>query len=344
MNEIYTLNSILNAIEDINTRPKNKSNFSKKINSNKINSNKINTSFSENENLLPITEKLILEAEKHANSLKNKLSTSNLITPKEDILILDNEYNNQHLIISSLEEIKGNIINDLYNSMSKKVKKKTLKTIFDLRYKIKNLEKEILDLNNNSINHITTDSNINNFNETAEHIINENYAEDEKKSFDDLEDGKLSVSVIETLKLQDSLIKNFEKNEENLRLKITDLEQDLSIFKNKKTNHNKNLSDNLILELTNNLDGQIKETNIASNIAVNKAENLTDQFQSKILSETSFYRENYERLVVENNEIKKRFKNLKEQITTLEETIKEFESVINNLNNILSKNSIIKLK
>ena len=92
------------------------------------------------------------------------------------------------------------------------------------------------------------------------------------------------------------------------------------------------------------MDGQIKEANIASNIAVNKAENLTDQFQSKILSETSFYRENYERLVVENNEIKKRFKNLKEQITTLEETIKEFESVINNLNNILSKNSIIKLK
>ena len=150
--------------------------------------------------------------------------------------------------------------------------------------------------------------------------------------------------MIETLKLQDSLIKNFEKNEEKLHLKITDLEQDLSIFKKKKTNHNKNLSDNVILELTNNLDGQIKEANIASNIAVNKAENLTDQFQSKILSETSFYRENYERLVVENNEIKKRFKNLKEQITTLEETIKEFESVINNLNNILSKNSIIKLK
>ena len=43
----------------------------------------------------------------------------------------------------------------------------------------------------------------------------------------------LTRDVIETLKLQESLIKNFEKNEEKLRLKIVDLEQDKILLNTK---------------------------------------------------------------------------------------------------------------
>ena len=57
-----------------------------------------------------------------------------------------------------------------------------------------------------------------------EHLINENYSEENEESFDNLKNDNLSSSVIETLKLQDSLLKNFEKNEEKLRLQIIDLQ------------------------------------------------------------------------------------------------------------------------
>ena len=46
-----------------------------------------------------------------------------LTTLTEDVLILDKEYNEQNLAIFNLEEIKLNIIDNLYSSLSKKVKK-----------------------------------------------------------------------------------------------------------------------------------------------------------------------------------------------------------------------------
>ena len=45
--------------------------------------------------------------------------------------------------------------------------------------------------------------------------------------------SNLSETTINTLRLQDKLIKNFEKEEEKLRIKIVDLEQDISILNNK---------------------------------------------------------------------------------------------------------------
>ena len=97
------------------------------------------------------------------------------------------------------------------------------------------------------------------------------------------------------------------KNEEKLRLKIVDLEQDIILFNNKKTNVN----DNPVVE---------NKTN-----------------------ETIFYKDNYERLIVENNDIKKKLTNTKKQIITFEHNMKELELAFSNISNILSKSTVVSI-
>ena len=130
--------------------------------------------------------------------------------------------------------------------------------------------------------------------------------------------NNLSEDVIKTLLSQESIIKNFEKNEEKLRLKIVDLEQDISLFNNKKDNVNHNPT-------------------------FNKKENIPEQTITKKESELIFYKENYERLIIENNDLKKRLTNARQQIIGFEQNLKELEGAFEKLNNILSKNSIVKI-
>ena len=120
------------------------------------------------------------------------------------------------------------------------------------------------------------------------------------------------------MKQQNSLIKKFENNEEKLRLKIVDLEQSITLPGN-------------------------KTINFDHNISLNRKENELSDPISKTKSESIFYRDNYERLIIENNDIKKKLVNAKKQIVDFEKNIKELENAFKNLSNILSKNSIIKL-
>ena len=226
MNDTFDLNSILDAIKDINTKPK-----KKPIVLNVVGPKKIKKNIISSEEVLPITEKIILEAEKHINKIKDNRSISPAF--KENILILDNEYSEPNIEVVNLEKIKQNTINDLYATLSGKIKKNTLKIIFELREKINNLEQEIKILNSNKTNekYSLTDINISH-NQSEEHLINEdNHIEKEEHLIID-NNSDLSDSVIKTLKLQESLIKNYKKNEKKLRLKIVDLEQDISLLKN----------------------------------------------------------------------------------------------------------------
>jgi hypothetical protein len=222
MNEVYNLNSILNAIEDINTRQKKKRII---FESNSVKPIKKIPAL--NNNILPITESLILEAEEYSSKLKNKSSISKNLT--SDTLVLNNEYVGSNLKNNTLEEIKHNVIEDLYSSLSKKIKKNTLKTIFDLHEKIIFLEKEITILNQNKDNQDSS-SERNETKQNMEHLISE-----EKVSFlFSKNSNELAETTIKTLKLQESLIKNFEKSEEKLLLKIVDLEQDITILNSKR--------------------------------------------------------------------------------------------------------------
>tara|TARA_B110000285_G_C15000749_1_gene551298 strand:+ start:232 stop:897 length:666 start_codon:yes stop_codon:yes gene_type:complete len=221
MDNIYDLNSILNAIDAINSKENKKITLSKPDNIKKAKKNILL-----NESILPSTEKLILEAEEYSNKLKSKSLTP--LNKTENILILENEYSVQIDGLANLEEIKSNIIDDLYSSVSKKLKKNTLKIIFDLHQKINNLEKKIEVLN--------TDGTIdNNLKINKKYIINNDASKRNKENTID-KDEKLSDTVIQTLKMQNSIIKDLEKNEQDLRLKIVDLEQDLSLLVDSKNN------------------------------------------------------------------------------------------------------------
>jgi hypothetical protein len=226
MNDSYDLNSILNAIEDINSIKKKQIYYNEKKEVEKI-----KKKISPNNEVLPITEKLILEAEEHSNNLKkinlNKLNTTN------DILVLNNEYKEQNLDLIDLEEIKIGIINDLYSSLSKKIKKNTLKTIFDLRHKINTLEKEnkILKIDEKNKLFVPADSTVND----KEHFINEENFNSDSEFFNENPNNNLSDEIIKTLEFQEKRIKKFESNEETLRLQIVDLEQDLNLLKKNKT-------------------------------------------------------------------------------------------------------------
>jgi len=361
MDKMYDLKSILNAIEDINIKKKKIVSTiiknSEKIKNNNLDFEKIElTTYKNKKNIftsdeiLPLTEKIILEAENHSNKIKinipttketiplakklilkskdklNELKNKNLIlTPlKEEVLILDNEYKSINLETDKSEEIKLNVIDDLYSSLSQKVKKNTLKVIFDLHKKIYELEKQIefISINKTDLDFEQT-QNINKISENKEHLINEEnsdedeYLDNKKNSDEDehlinQEDDDLSASTIKTLKIQNSLIKNFERDEEKMRLKIVDLEQDISILTNKKNNFN-------------------NET------VVSQKDN------SKIYKELIFFKENYEKLIIDNHDLKKKLSISKERIIMFGKNIKELENAFENLNNIMSKNSIIKL-
>jgi hypothetical protein len=342
MNNAYSLPSILDAINEINNKKKKTSSVS-------VDTDKTKKIILSSSSILPMTEKLILEAEQYSKDLKINSPVLQTIaedilvlqSTSEDALILDEEYNIQNSETVNLEESKNNIIDSLYSSLSKKVKKNTLKTIFDLHQKINKLEKKIELLNINmqdkdpihdedhiqdedpiqdedriqDIHSIYLDKNKKNFSKKKEHLINEDYLEDEDNLDNEdnfqideeyllnKEENILSRDTIATLKQQNSIINSLKKNEEKLCLKVVDLEQDIFLL-----NKNK-------------LDQQTPTTN----------------------KETIFYRENYERLIIENNDVKKKLINAKDQIIIFENNIKKLESGLKNLSSILSKNSIIKL-
>ena len=185
----------------------------------------------ESSGILSITEQIIRQAEEYSKNKKEVFIKKNLLL--EDVLILDREYTDHNLKIIDLEEVKLNIIDDLYSSLSKKVKKKTIKTIFDLREKINILEKEVKILNFSKVDENFDTDNDRNLEKNEEHLINEDNLSINENDTLDKKKISLTRDVIETLKLQESLIKNFEKNEEKLRLKIVDLEQDKILLNTK---------------------------------------------------------------------------------------------------------------
>ena len=319
MNESYDLKSIFNAIETINTKKKKTSSLIKLNHTNQSTDNILPPT-----DILPITEKLILEAEKYSDKQKEKSLIQTPLT--EDVLILNNEHKEQDITILNLEEIKLNVIDDLYSSLSKKVKKNTLKIIFELRQKIINLEEEIKIINLKKNDEVES-GNVNNFEIDEEHLINEDSTLGENIIIDENNDD-ISETVIETLKLQDTLIQKSKRNEEKLLLKIIDLEQNVSLLTNKKKDINNKVNEVSIDEFKNNFNPHTE---------------VLEKKNTKIESELIFFEENYERLVIENNEVKIKLSNSKERIISFEKNIKDLEKGFENLSSILSKNSVIKL-
>jgi len=126
MNESYDLNSILDAIENINNKQ------IEKISSNTIN----NTKKLSDSIIPPDVDRLIKEAEAYKNKVISKPNSKSLNSHNEN-----SEANNKYF--NNFKEIQSQMLEDLYFKLSKRIKKNTLKIIFNLHLKIQDLEKKI---------------------------------------------------------------------------------------------------------------------------------------------------------------------------------------------------------
>ena len=332
MHKIDDINSILNAVNDINLKPKKKN--SKSTVQQKDIIPKLNQDL-----IIPLDlDKIIREAEEFKKKSLFKYHQVNLTQEKNDILKLKN-YN------KNFEEVQTQIIEDLYTQFKKKIKKNTLKIIFDLNLKIKDLEKQLENFKIQKKQPINVNKPILE-NEIVEpskipdpSIILLNKVLSKNKNF-------LKGEIITSLKVQDSTIlilnkkiTNFKNTEEKLRAQIIDLEQDKTILlkKTEKSESDKNYK---------NIINDTKETLKTIYRQVTKQKKIfldLKNYSIKTERDFSFYKENYEKLIIENDDVKKKLSITKQKVEAFEEIKKELAYTFENFNNVLTKNSIIKL-
>ena len=332
MHKIDDINSILNAVNDINLKKKKKN--SKSTVQQKDIIPKLNQDL-----IIPLDlDKIIREAEDYKKKSSFKYHQVNLIQEKNDILKLKN-YN------KNFEEIQTRIIEDLYTQFKKKIKKNTLKIIFDLNLKIKNLEKQLENFKiqkKQPINvnkHILENEMVELSKKPDPSIISLNKVLSKNKNF-------LKDEIITSLKVQDSTIlilnkkiTNFKNTEEKLRAQIIDLEQDKTILL-KKTEKSESDKD------YKNIINETKETLKTIYRQVTKQKKIfldLKNYSIKTERDFSFYKENYEKLIIENDVVKKKLLITKQKVEAFEEIKKELAYTFENFNNVLTKNSIIKL-
>lgn len=147
----------------------------------------------------------------------------------------------------------------------------------------------------------------------------------------------LTEEVIE--KKEGDLQKIFDLNKKIKNLEIKEVKLLLQIKNLKKNN-------NLAKEqqVTNNFGSSTRENLKSIHKQVEKQKELFLEFQQnsiKIERDSNVYKENYERLIVENNDLKTRLKIAKEQIVNYETNKLNLLSALNQLNEILSKSNIV---
>ena len=329
MHNKYDIDSILNAVNEINIK-------SKKINVTAVQNSipKLNQDLK-----IPLDlDILIQEAEKQKKKTTFKFSQAE--RQKNDSTKVKLKNHNK-----TFEETQAKIIDELYSKFTKKVKKNTLKIIFNLHLKIKNLEKQLENFKTKSyqplnINKsILKDADVEFKKKLDRPIIDLNKTLSKNKNF-------LKDEIVKSLEIQDSTInilnekiKNYKNVEEKLRFQIIDLEQDKFLLLKKAEKFEK------LNDYKNILNGT-KETlkSIYTQVEKQKFFFLDLKKNSiKMESDFNFYKENYEKLIIENNDIKKRLSNTNQQVEAFESIKKELAFILENFNNVLTKNSIIKL-
>ena len=288
MKNNYDINSILNAVDEINLKTKKpKNNISVQKNS----TPKLN----DVSKISPEVVKLIQEAESYIEKSLFKVSQINVTQKKKNIFDATS-------INKTFESIKTQVLEELYTKSKKKVKKNTLKTIFDLHLKIKDLEKKL-----------------ENFQIKKEQSVNKNKPIHKNESIDlpimpdqsifglkkILSKNKnfLKDDVIKSLKLQDSTIGilnekiiNYKKAEDKLLLQIKDLKHDniLALQKAKKKKLDKfNDYENNTIHTKENLKSIYKKVEKQKKI-------FTDlkNYSIKIEQDSKLYKKNYENLLL----------------------------------------------
>ena len=311
MQNIDNIDDILNAVNEINLKKKKKNTIS---DSAQIIIPKLNQELK----ISPDVDRLITEAEDY-KILSSKLPQEHKVEKK-----IDTMYSKKN---KTFDEVEAQIIDDLYSKLTKKVKKKTLKVIFNLHMKIKHLEKKLKNLQVNEKKPLILEHPIIKKTSTIK-LDHSNVFKDE---------------VITSLKIQDSTIailnekiKDFKKKEEKLLHQIIDLEQDKGLLLGETRKFEKLKNSN-----TNTESIKVTLKSIYKQVEKQKLLFVDLKINSEKTKQNSiFFKENYEKLIIENNETNKRLKIAKEQIAIHEINKQDLLLSINRLNEILSKTNV----
>ena len=273
MVNIYSIKEILEASdsilkfskESINTSSLHEKALKNKKNISVIESKPLSLKITQSEENVPeVLEKIILEAE--STQLKINKNANNKIEHKEKKNLL------KHDTI-----IQKDLIDDLYKTFGKKIKKNSLKLILELRKDIINLTQNISSLTKNKKEiekkNIKLNKNINNFKEEKINLQNNldqsingfnklNYEYGNIKSaFNNLEENLLedNKKLNETVEINNQLNNNLKRNKEsfntlydnhkNLKLNLNTAEEDLNYKKRKL---------NISTEFNNKLENKVK--------------------------------------------------------------------------------------
>jgi hypothetical protein len=271
----------------------------------------------------PDVDRLIQEAE--AYKKKSLLKSS---SQQDDLIHNKNYIKESSDYKKTFETIKEEIIEELYSKVAKKVKKNTLKIIFDLRLQIKDLEKKLKNFQTDKDPSIYSVTSIDEDNVVIKY--------DKKRT--------LNEDVVKSLKIQDSSIallnekiKYYKLTEDKLLLQIIDLEQDNTILlsKEKKLEKFDNYKDNAI-KTKEKLKSIYKKVENQKKVFLD-----LKKFSEKNKQEAFFFKENYEKLIIENNKIKNNLAIAKDQIVINETNKQDLMSSINQLNDIISKTGTV---
>ena len=199
MEEKYNIQSILTAVDDLNKKkraPKTAQSAPIATQAKEVETKKPLPVTPQD--IPPAVDKMILEAEQFLKQKEVKEVNEEVVQEKE---------------------VPSKVIDEIYNKLSKKVNKSSLKTIVDLHLRIEDLESQL---------------------QTSEKIIVTPPKIDQEKLKKISNKDLFKKEIVQSLEIQDATIEQlntrlqrYKETEEKLRMQLIDLEQDNTILKDK---------------------------------------------------------------------------------------------------------------
>ena len=253
--------------------------------------------------------------------LVNEISKN--VSPKANMSFINNLNKNN---ININEKIKNEIINELYNFFKKKIKKNTLKLIFDQQIKIKKFQKEIEYLNESKKilenNNHDLQSNLNKIIEDKKILENNNH---------DLQSNL--NQIIEDKKI-------LENNNHDLQSNLNQIIEDKKVLEN--NNHDLQSSLDKIIEEKEMLIE--KNTRAQEELSLEKSNLLNNSNNEKLTelnNKLKFYQDENLRLSRDLSNSQETHHIIKKQLNDFEKQKNQISNQIQELNNSVSKSNLI---